>query len=181
LKLALIGLRGTGKSTVGKILAERLKWAFYDTDTLVQERAGTTIRELFEKMGEGHFRKLESEVVQQCCGADNAVLATGGGAILDPRNVEALRRDGFVIHLSADPTELWRRISRDRATHDNRPQLVKDASSGIDELKLLLRSRAAAYAQARHAEVIVEGRSPDEVADAVLVLMRAHGKLGASQ
>ncbi len=177
MKLALIGLRGTGKSTVGRILAARLNWVCFDTDSIVQDRAGMTIQELFEKQGEPKFRELESAVVQECCATDPAVIATGGGAILNPANVAALRAGGYVVHLTADPTELWRRISHDTGSKRQRPQLVKDAGSGLDELKLLLRSRAALYAQARDAEVEVEGRSPDEVADAVLLLMRAHGKL----
>lgn len=177
MKLALIGLRGTGKTTVGKILAERLKWTFFDTDTLVQERAGLTIRELFEQKGEPFFRKLETEVVQECAQNDRAVLATGGGAVVNPNNVAALKKNGFVVHLSADPTELWHRIVQDKSTHDSRPKLVADSDSGIDELKKLMHVRATVYAQARDVEVDVENRSPAEVVEAILILMRTHGVL----
>jgi shikimate kinase len=175
MKLVLIGLRGTGKSTVGRILSERLRWKYFDTDTLVQERAGCSIRELFEKQGEPAFRKMESEVVRECAAADQSVIATGGGAILDAENVVALKRDGFVVHLTANPSELWRRISQDQASRENRPKLVQDAKSGVDELKKLMLSRAGKYAHARDAEVIVEDRSPDEVAEAVMLLMKARG------
>jgi len=171
----LIGLRGTGKSTVGAVLAQRLQWEFLDTDTIVEERAGMTIREIFAQGGEPYFRELETQTVQDCCTHDKAVIATGGGAILNPDNVAVLRKDGFVVHLTADPSELWHRISRDCKTAERRPKLVSDAGSGIDELKQLMRSRSAAYASARHVEVSVEGRSPDEVAEAVMLLMKAHG------
>ena len=175
MKLALIGLRGTGKSTVGYLLAQRLSWKFLDTDMLVQDRADTTIREIFEKFGEAHFRKIESEVVQECAAHDQAIIATGGGAVMNPVNVAALRQNGFVVHLSASPDELWRRISGDPASLAKRPKLVADADSGLDELRKLMLSRAAAYAQARDAEVCVEHRTPDEVADAVNLLMRTYG------
>ncbi|HYF48046.1 MAG TPA: shikimate kinase [Planctomycetota bacterium] len=174
MNLILIGLRGTGKSTVGKILAARLNWPFYDTDTIVQDRAGLTIKELFEQKGEPEFRRLESEVVQECAAFDTSVIATGGGAILNETNVSALRRNGFVVHLSANPAELWRRISLDAATNHTRPKLLQSAETGIEELEKLLLSRAAKYAAARHSEVIVEDRTPDEVVERVLVLMKAH-------
>ena len=175
MNLILIGLRGSGKSTVGRILSERLGWNFCDSDVIVQERSGMTIRELFESRGEAEFRKLESVVVIECVSGDQTIVATGGGAVLNPLNVAAMKRNGFVVHLTADPTELWRRISQDAASMETRPKLVAGAYSGIDELKKLMLARAGVYAQARDVEVDVEERSPDEVADAVLVLMRAHG------
>ena len=95
MNLVLIGLRGTGKSTVGRLLAERLQRPFFDTDTLVQQRAGKTIREIFEQDGEAAFRALESAVVRECAQQRNAVLATGGGAVLDPQNTAALRAGRF--------------------------------------------------------------------------------------
>lgn len=178
MKLVLIGLRGTGKSTVGKIMSERLGWAFLDTDTLIQERAGLTIRDIFEQRGEPFFRKVEAEVVQECAQRDKVVLATGGGAVLNPASTAALRNDGFIVHLTANPSELWHRIVQDKSSHDSRPKLVENAESGIDELKKLMHARAAVYAGARHVEVSVEDRSPAEVADAVQLLMRTHGVLG---
>ena len=172
----MIGLRGTGKSTVGPTLAKRLGWSFVDTDSVVQERAGKSIRQLFADSGEAEFRRIETEVVQEYCKQDNVVIATGGGAVLNPLNVTALRTNSFVVHLTANPSELWRRISIDRSTAETRPKLT-DADSELDELKKLMLSRAAIYAQARHAEVSVESRTPDEVTEAVLILMRAHGVL----
>src|SRR6185295_15197346 len=101
MNLVLTGLRGSGKSTVGRILAERLGWEFRDTDEVVQAFAGMTIRELFEQRGEGEFRKLECAAVKECASCDRTVIATGGGAILDATNVVALRLRGYVVHLTA--------------------------------------------------------------------------------
>lgn len=176
MKLVLIGLRGTGKSTVGKVLAERLNWRFYDTDTILQERAALTIRQIFETEGEASFRTRETAVVQEVAQTSDAVIATGGGAVLNPENVVALKNDAFVVHLSADPSELWRRISQDTASHASRPALLP-GTSGPEELRKLMLARASIYAQARDAEVDVEGRTPDAIADSILLLMRTHGKL----
>jgi shikimate kinase len=176
-KLILIGLRGTGKSTVGALLAEHLQWPFLDTDLLVQQRAGRTIREIFESGGEPAFRQAESAIVREVARETQAVIATGGGAVLDAENVRVLRDNGFVVHLSADPSELWRRISQDSASHGTRPRLLNDASSGPEELRKLMRARAAVYAQARDAEVNVEECTPYEVCEKILLLLRTHGKM----
>lgn len=175
MNLVLIGLRGSGKSTVGRLLAQRLGWDFFDTDLMVQERTGISIREMFEKHGEAEFRKHESAAVLECAARSNAVIATGGGAILNPLNTDAIKKDGFVAHLSANPEVLWQRISHDQTSIESRPKLIPNAFSGIDELKKLMLARAGAYAHARDVEVDVEERSPEEVADAVLILMRARG------
>lgn len=177
MKLVLIGLRGTGKSTVGKLLAEQLSRPFFDTDELVQERANLTIRQIFETEGEASFRERETAVVRELASQPDAVIATGGGAILNAENVSVLRDNGFVVHLSADPSELWRRISQDVSSHANRPQLLAGVSSGPEELRKLMLARASHYAQARDVEVGVQDRSPQEVAEKVLLLMRTHGKL----
>ena len=161
-------------------MAELLRWNCLDTDSLVQERAGKNIRQLFAEDGEAAFRTIETAIVQECSGADNVVIATGGGAVLDPRNVEVLRNNAFVVHLTANPSELFRRIVKDRTTAETRPRLT-DADSELDELKKLMLARAAIYAYARHAECSVEGRTPDEVAEAVIILMRAHGVMPKGQ
>ena len=177
MNVVLIGLRGTGKSTSGRLLAIRLGWAFVDTDEVVQERAGKSIRELFEEGGEALFRQLESEAVRQAARHPNIVIATGGGAVLDPENVADLQRQGFVIHLGGNPKELWRRIQADLASHAQRPPLLAGSLSGPEELERLLLSRSAAYSEARDAEVRVDGRTPEQVVDAMLLLLKARGLL----
>ncbi|MGD0090558.1 MAG: shikimate kinase [Planctomycetota bacterium] len=171
MNLVLVGMRGSGKTTVGRLLAAKLGWPFLDTDVLIQERQGTTISAIFARGGETLFRKLEAEMVQECAAGDKTVIACGGGAILDPRNVQALRANGLVVNLTADAEELWRRVSGDAATAQTRPTLLAGAKSGLDELKELARARATAYAQARHVAVPVGGRTPEEVAEAVVALL----------
>lgn len=173
--LVLIGLRGTGKSTIGRILAGRLQRKLFDTDMLIQQRAGLSIREIFAQFGEPHFRKLEADVVRACAAEANAVIATGGGAVLDPASVRALRTGGFVVHLTASASELWRRISQDQTSASTRPKLLEEARSGIEELEKLMAARASAYAAARDTEVCVEGRAPEILADAIMEAARQHG------
>jgi shikimate kinase len=174
MKLVLIGLRGSGKTTVGRLLAERLNWPFDDTDVLIQARAKLSIREIFEKLGEARFRQIEAEVVQECARQDQVVIATGGGAVLDPKNVIALRSNGLVVHLTASPAELWRRVSADKTSADSRPKLLAETASGQAELEKLMRLRASAYERARHTEISAESCGPDEVASRIMKLLAAH-------
>jgi shikimate kinase len=172
--VVLIGLRGTGKSTCGRLLSTKLNRAFVDTDELIQERSGQSIREIFEVGGEPHFRVLETAVVRQVAMQKGLVIATGGGAILDEGNVNALRQNGYVIHLSASPDELWRRIEADTVTREQRPSLSGGKLNGRKELEKLLLTRSGAYSKARHVEVRVEGRSPDQIVSAIMLLLRAN-------
>jgi shikimate kinase len=190
MNIVLIGLRGSGKTACGELLAQRLGWRFVDTDAQVQQRVGLTIKEIFEREGEAGFRKREVEAVRAAAALDHAVIATGGGAILDARNVAALRAHGFVVHLSASPEVLWRRISADPLSAAQRPPLAKapgadthfgpygnglSVPGALEELQRLLLARAAAYHAARDVEVVVEERTPEQVVEAVLLLMRVRG------
>lgn len=172
MNIVLIGLRGSGKTTVGRLLAERLKRPFLDSDIVLQEKAGETISAIFARGGEKLFRSMELQTVAECAANDNVIIACGGGVVLDPRNVATLRANGFVIHLTAEPEELYKRITADASSATTRPSLLAGAKSGLDEMKEIARARAAAYAQARHAEVPVADRTPDDIAAAVIELVK---------
>jgi len=171
--IVLIGLRGTGKTVCGKLLAKRLRWSFVDTDEVIQERAGMNIREIFAEESEAGFRKREAVVVRETAQGDHTVIATGGGAILDVQNVADLRRRGFVVHLVAHPETLWKRISADPVSASTRPVLT--STGGLGELKRLFHDRAGAYCSARDVEVSVEHRAPEQVVSAILLLLRVRG------
>lgn len=112
--LFLIGLMGAGKTTVGRALARRLGKTFHDSDREIETRTGVRVAHIFEIEGEDGFRRREAETIERLTALDDIVLATGGGAVLDPANRERLRTRGFVIYLHAHPRELWQRTRHDR-------------------------------------------------------------------
>lgn len=129
--LSLIGLPGSGKSTVGRSLARRLDLPFLDADAVVEERIGCSIREYFEHAGEDAFRNVEESVLDELTRTHPGVLATGGGAVLRATNRERLRARGRVIYLCSTPAELLQRVRHDR----NRPLLqVQDPLARLREL-----------------------------------------------
>ncbi len=129
--LFLIGLPGSGKSTVGRNLARRLGLSFLDTDQVVEERIGCSIREYFEHVGEDGFRDIEETVLDELTQTHAGVLATGGGAVLRTVNRSRLRTRGHVVYLRSSPAEVLRRVQNDR----NRPLLqVEDPMARLREL-----------------------------------------------
>ena len=160
--LVLTGFMGTGKTTVGRILADRLGYGFVDTDEVIESRAGP-IGEIFERDGEDVFRELERSVARELAGRTGLVIATGGRMMLDASCSACLEPVAWVVCLTAHPDTIIERIG-DTA---QRPLLaVADAPARVREL---LAERAEGYA--RFASVDTEGRSADEVADAVLALL----------
>ncbi len=132
MNLFLMGLRGTGKTTVAQLVAERLGWPWFDADAEVEARAGKSIAQIFADEGEAAFRDWESHVVADLSARDQAVLALGGGAILREENRAAIARAGRTVWLTASPETLWRRISADAATAGRRPDL--SPAGGINEI-----------------------------------------------
>lgn len=163
--LFLIGYRGSGKTTVGRLLADSLGWAFADADAVLEERHRTTIRDIFATEGEAGFRDKEAAVLADLCRRTNTVIATGGGVVLRPENRARLREHGFVAWLTADPATLWARIQGDATTADRRPAL---AGGGAAEVEQLLAVREPLYRELADVEVPVGALSPDRAADAIL-------------
>jgi shikimate kinase len=143
MNIVLIGYRGSGKSSIGKRLASNLWMDFVDTDTLIIERAGKSIREIFEAEGEAGFRQREAEVIAEVAGRDNRVIAAGGGAILRSENVAALKKNGKVVWLKATPEVLYQHIQADAQTTATRPNLT--AGGGLEEVKTVLEKRTPLY------------------------------------
>ena len=126
--LFLVGLMGAGKTTVGRQLARRLGKRFLDSDHEIEERTGVKVATIFEIEGEAGFRARESRVIEELAQAEDLVLATGGGVVLDPGNRARLAARGFVIYLHAQPRDLWQRTRQDKS----RPLL-----QGVDPLARL--------------------------------------------
>jgi len=161
---------------VGRLLAARWGCAFHDTDEIVAARAQKPVARIFAEDGEPAFRDLESEVIEELAAraalGERLVVATGGGAVLRPANVDALRRSGTVIWLVAGAEELGRRIALDPRSSAQRPSLTGSASAA-DEVAQVLRAREPLYRAAAHAEVSTGGRSPAEAAEAILTVVTA--------
>jgi shikimate kinase len=168
MSVVLIGYRGSGKTTVGKRLADQLWQPFVDTDTLVVRKAGRSIREIFDEQGEPGFRELESQAVREALLLREHVISLGGGALLREENRAALKASGHkVIHLKCDAEELHKRITADPDTAAARPDLT--AAGGIDEVRELLAAREPTYRAAMTAELDVTRLSPQ---DAVVYIVR---------
>jgi shikimate kinase len=129
--ISLIGLPGSGKSTVGRQLARRLQVPFLDSDQQIEERLGCAIREFFEREGEPAFRDIESQVLAELVQRGQGVLSTGGGAVLRPSNRQLLKEHTRAIYLNAVPEELFKRLRHDK----NRPLLqVPDPLAKLRDL-----------------------------------------------
>lgn len=132
--VAFVGLPGSGKSSVGRQLARRLSWPFMDSDHVIEERIGLSIREFFEREGEDAFRDLEQTVVDELTAGSPCVLSTGGGAVLRKINREHLKQRTHAVYLHSPPEEVFRRLRHDR----NRPLLqVADPLARLRELYAL--------------------------------------------
>jgi shikimate kinase len=166
--LVLVGLMGAGKTTVGERCAERLARPFVDTDDVVEATAHRSVPELFAEAGESVFRDLERDAVRDATASPSAaVIACGGGAVLDPENRRRLREAGTVVWLRAAPAVLAERVDTDGV---ERPLLApRGAVATLERLAVV---RAAAYEAVADAVVDTDGRTVDEVADAVLEVYR---------
>ena len=157
----LVGYRGTGKTTVARLLASHLGWAWIDADDLLELRAGLSIRRVFEAEGEPGFRRRESAVLEELCGLRRHVVATGGGVVLSEDNRRRLKEAGRVVWLTAEATVIRDRLERDRTTGERRPILTV---GGLAEIEELLRMREPLYRAVADLTVDTTGRTPEEVA-----------------
>lgn len=164
--LFLIGLMGAGKTTVGRHLAELLDWPFLDSDQEIEARTGASIPWIFEKEGEKGFRQREAAMIAELSQRQQMVLATGGGAVLNPASCDLLRERGTVIYLQASLDILLERLKRDRT----RPLLQVANPAG--QLAQLLQQREPLYAQTAHVVMPVNQGSAREVAELILKTVR---------
>lgn len=168
--LVLCGFMGCGKSTVGRLLADRLGMTFVDLDSYIEEEAGMTVSAIFEAEGEAGFRRREHDACVTLGGQDGLVLATGGGAVLRDDNVEALRQNGVLVWLSVSPLTVIARLQDDRT----RPLLQREDKE--DAIRTLLDTRAPLYTRAADVTVDADG-NPSDTATAVTEALSARGFL----
>jgi shikimate kinase len=149
--VSLVGLPGSGKSTVGRQLARRLQLPFFDSDHVIEERLGYSIREAFERDGEAAFRDREEAVLDELTQIPKAVISTGGGAVIRPATRQRLRERGQVVYLNSTPEEIFRRLRHDQS----RPLL--QVGDPLVRLRDLYAARDPLYRETAHF-VIETGR-----------------------
>ena len=139
-----MGLPGSGKSTVGRQLARKLNLEFFDSDLVIEQRLGCSIREFFEREGEPAFRTIEQEVIDDLTQRSNCVVSTGGGVVLHQTNRDSLKGRCKTVYLHCAPEEIFRRLRHDQ----NRPLL--QVANPLEKLKELYASRDPLYREAAH-------------------------------
>ncbi|WP_200761717.1 shikimate kinase [Poriferisphaera corsica] len=174
MKIILLGYRGSGKSTVGQHVAKKLGWAFVDTDEVIVERfGGMSIAKIWSEYGERAFREKEVEVVKEACdGKGDAVIALGGGAVMQKGAFDAVVGccDAVRVYLSAPAEVLYERISGDVKSDETRPSLT-GKGTGLDEVREILAKRVETYQAA--SDVIVDVAAPEleQVSDEIIGLI----------
>jgi len=163
MNIILIGMRGTGKTTVGELVAANLLREFYETDQMIQEREKATTQEIIANKGWKHFRDLESEIVREIASQRNAVIATGGGVILRSDNAETLSKNGALYLLTATTETMLRRIGDD----ENRPSLTGKISRR-DDITETWQQRERLYLDAADETIATETLTKAEVAEAII-------------
>ena len=166
----LIGYRGSGKSTVARLLADKLSWHALDMDAEIEARHGKSIRQIFAEEGEPTFRRFESDLLHEVSSLTKHVIATGGGIVLDRDNRAWLRNSGHVIYLTGQPATLWNRILQDATTAERRPDLTV---GGLAEVEHLLSVRDPLYQECANFMVPVGDRTAEELADTLANLLTA--------
>jgi shikimate kinase len=181
MNIVLIGYRGSGKSAVGQKLASRLAKRFVDTDDLIIEREAAPIDHIVNSGGWAYFRRLEKSVIEEVSKEDDLVIASGGGAVLDAENVEALRKNGVVIWLKAHHEILLERINQDPETSIRRPSLTSGTKAGresgllselLEEIKEVLSVRQPFYKKASEVEVDTSSLDIDAVVERIVELLK---------
>lgn len=171
-RLILVGMMGAGKTTVGRLLARRLKRSFYDTDEEIERRCGVRVPVIFDIEGEAGFRTREKQMIEELCTLDKAVLATGGGAVLAEENRRIIAACGTVIYLHARPPQLWQRVRHDR----NRPLLA--TADPQKKLEALYSERDSLYREV--ADLVIDTGKQSVQTLAKDLLARLEGKCSPS-
>jgi len=177
--LILIGYRATGKTTLARLLAERLGCDWIDADVEIERRAGKSIARIFAEDGEPAFRDLEAEVIADLCRRDRLVLAAGGGAPMRRGSRRAMREHGTVIWLVAQPETILARITADATTAARRPNLTDRGP--LEEIIHLLVAREPIYRRSAHLVVDTEGKTPERIADEILARLDSPNSQGTCQ
>jgi shikimate kinase len=163
-RIILTGFMGTGKTAVGEVLALRLGLPFRDTDQMVEKETGLTIPEIFDKKGEDFFREIEKKMVKKALSDEKVVVATGGGAVLDPENLTLMKEKGILIALSSSPEIISSRLTQ----FENRPLLK--GKDRLERIRQLFSKRSPFYEQADHI-IDTSGKKIEEAVEEIMKIL----------
>lgn len=164
--IVLIGFMGCGKSTIGKILANKLDYYFYDTDILVEKEIGMPISKYFAEHGETEFRLLEERIISQVSMRSKAVIASGGGIVKNHNNILSLRNNGIIFYLKGSPNFIFDRLRYDTT----RPLL--NTNNKLETIKNLLKERSPLYENASDFIIDIDNQSSDDIVVSILSHIR---------
>lgn len=167
--IALIGFMGTGKTSVAKVLAQKLDKAYFELDDIIVKKAGKSIPEIFNREGEVRFRELEIEATSEVANQKNAVTACGGGIVLNKINIDHLSKENVIICLTASPAEIFKRTSQGK---DVRPLL--NVADRLQQIKTMLANRRPLYRQAADITINTTGLTIDSVADKIIDALKEY-------
>jgi shikimate kinase len=177
--LILVGFSCSGKTTLGRNLARRLRLHFVDTDRFIEDMTGRTIPDIFRDDGEDTFREVEREAIARICAEQNQVVSTGGGAFVDPVNRDVLKDGNLVVHLQVRPETVVERL---RNSKSGRPRPLLDAADPLARVVELMAARREAYTAA-HVTIGVDGRTRYEIVGELrrrwMAWLRAHHRTPA--
>ena len=171
--IACVGLPGSGKSTIGRLLAKRLDVRFFDSDFVIERRMGCSIREFFEREGEQAFRNLEQDVINELTQCSSCVLSTGGGVVLRQANRDMLQQRCQVVYLHSAPEEIFRRLRHDQS----RPLL--QVTDRLAQLKELYDLRDPFYREAAHFVVETGRPSVSTLVNMIVMQLELAGVVSA--
>ena len=161
MKIFLIGYRCTGKTTIGRILADRLNHNFLDMDQMIEQQAASTISNIVDSYGWDYFRQMEKKLLFNIVTKNDVVVSTGGGIVIDPENLIFLNKNGYAIWLDADIQTILSRLNSDPLTHSSRPSLT--LKNLKEETKELLEIRRPLYKKAAHFTIQTDFYTPQEI------------------
>lgn len=159
--IVLVGFMGSGKTTVGQYLADMSGYAYYDIDTIIEQEAGYSISEIFNRHGEAFFRSLERKTIERVSNSEQVIISSGGGCILDQRNVISLKQKGKLIWLMAEPETLYERIK----CQETRPLIANRTFAEIEEM---IKKRQPLYSDAADFRISIDRKPVSDIVDAIL-------------
>jgi shikimate kinase len=170
MNIVLVGMRGSGKSTIGMKLAEALTWPLVETDSQIEEKMQKPIVDIVRESGWEVFRSLENEVVRDVAQLDNVVISTGGGILLNDENKRLLKENGIIIYLTASIDSLFQRISND----ESRP-FLSDAKSMRDDIEKTFAKRESLYLQSSNFSIKTDTQTIEQTVEAIRKYVKRWG------